>query len=348
MNILDAVDAVSLRKDIPQFRAGDELKIHVRVIEGNKSRLQVFQGIVIRRQGDGVRETFTIRKVSYGVGVERTFPVHTPVIEKIELVKKGEVRRAKLYYLRDLRGKAAKIREKRDGIEGYGDGILSTPEAVVVVSEPVAVSEPETIIFSMRNKGSLLKELPILVIVALVVSLFIKSFLVQFFYIPSGSMENTLQIKDRVAVNKVPFISDNIKRGDVVVFRDPNDWLPEPYENSTNQFVVKAKSALVAVGVLPNPAKQYLVKRVVGVGGDRVVCCTKDGKLTINGVEVTVPKGKLWVMGDHRGASADSRYHQDDINKGFVPESKVSGRVVGVIWPFKNITYIPRVDVLNN
>jgi ribosomal protein L19 len=158
MNILDAVDAVSLRKDIPQFRAGDELKIHVRVIEGNKSRLQVFQGIVIRRQGDGVRETFTIRKVSYGVGVERTFPVHTPVIEKIELVKKGEVRRAKLYYLRDLRGKAAKIREKRDGVEGYGDGILSTPEPVVIV-EPVTeavvedvveapvvvVSEPETI-----------------------------------------------------------------------------------------------------------------------------------------------------------------------------------------------------------
>jgi len=217
----------------------------------------------------------------------------------------------------------------------------------------------------MRNKGSLLKELPILVIVALVVSLFIKSFLVQFFYIPSGSMENTLQIKDRVAVNKVPFISDNIKRGDVVVFRDPNNWLPEPYDSTTNQFVAKAKSALVTVGVLPNPAKQYLVKRVVGVGGDRVVCCTKDGKLTINGVEVTepyifagnkpsemnfdvtVPKGKLWVMGDHRGASADSRYHQDDINKGFVPLSKVTGRVVGVIWPFKNITYIPRVDVLN-
>ena len=141
MNILDAVDAVSLRKDIPQFRAGDELKVHVRVIEGNKSRLQVFQGIVIRRQGDGVRETFTIRKVSYGVGVERTFPVHTPVIEKIELVKKGEVRRAKLYYLRDLRGKAAKIREKRDGVEGYGDGILSTPEPVVVAPVVEAVVE---------------------------------------------------------------------------------------------------------------------------------------------------------------------------------------------------------------
>jgi ribosomal protein L19 len=138
MNILDAVDAKSLRHDVPQFRAGDELKIHVRVIEGSKSRIQVFQGIVIRRQGDGVRETFTIRKVSYGVGVERTFPVHTPVIEKIELVKKGDVRRAKLYYLRDLRGKAAKIREKRDGIEGYGDGILSTPEKEVVIEAPVA------------------------------------------------------------------------------------------------------------------------------------------------------------------------------------------------------------------
>ena len=138
MNILDVVDAASLRKDIPQFRAGDELKIHVRVIEGSKSRLQVFQGIVIGRQGDGVRETFTIRKVSYGVGVERTFPVHTPVIEKIELVKKGDVRRAKLYYLRDLRGKAAKIREKRDGIEGYGDGILSRPVAEVVAEAPVA------------------------------------------------------------------------------------------------------------------------------------------------------------------------------------------------------------------
>ena len=143
MNILDVVDAASLRKDIPQFRAGDELKIHVRVIEGSKSRLQVFQGIVIGRQGDGVRETFTIRKVSYGVGVERTFPVHTPVIEKIELVTKGDVRRAKLYYLRDLRGKAAKIREKRDGVVGYGDGILSTPVAVVeeVVAEAPVVEE---------------------------------------------------------------------------------------------------------------------------------------------------------------------------------------------------------------
>jgi signal peptidase I len=216
----------------------------------------------------------------------------------------------------------------------------------------------------MRNKGSLLKELPILVVVALVVSLLIKTFVVQFFYIPSGSMENTLQIKDRVAVNKVPFISKSINRGDVVVFRDPNNWLPEIVDYDTNKYVLKAKSALVAVGVLPNPAKQYLVKRVVGVAGDRIVCCTKAGNLTINDVEVNepyiyagnkpsemtfnvvVPEGKIWVMGDHRGASADSRYHQDDINKGFVPLSKVTGRVVAVIWPFKNITYVPKVDVL--
>ena len=116
MNTLDALDAASLRDDIPDFRPGDTVKVHVRVIEGNRSRIQVFQGVVIRRQGGGIRETFTVRKVSFGVGVERTFPVHTPVVEKIEIVTRGDVRRAKLYYLRELRGKAAKIKEKRDVI----------------------------------------------------------------------------------------------------------------------------------------------------------------------------------------------------------------------------------------
>jgi large subunit ribosomal protein L19 len=114
MNTLDHVDAKSLRDDVPDFRPGDTLKVHVRVIEGSRSRIQIFQGVVIRRQGDGIRETFTVRKVSFGTGVERTFPVHTPVVEKIEVVTRGDVRRAKLYYLRDLRGKAAKIKEKRD------------------------------------------------------------------------------------------------------------------------------------------------------------------------------------------------------------------------------------------
>jgi large subunit ribosomal protein L19 len=114
MHILDSLDAASLRTDVPEFRPGDTLKVHVKVVEGNRSRVPVFQGAVIRRQGEGVRETFTVRKVSFGVGVERTFPVHSPILDKIEVVSRGDVRRAKLYYLRDLRGKAAKIKEKRE------------------------------------------------------------------------------------------------------------------------------------------------------------------------------------------------------------------------------------------
>jgi large subunit ribosomal protein L19 len=114
MQSLDAIDAASLRTDIPPFRVGDTVKVHVRVIEGNRSRIQIFQGVVIARAGDGVRETYTVRKVSFGTGVERMFPVHAPTVEKIEVVTRGDVRRAKLYYLRELRGKKAKIKELRD------------------------------------------------------------------------------------------------------------------------------------------------------------------------------------------------------------------------------------------
>ncbi|MCB1000558.1 MAG: 50S ribosomal protein L19 [Acidimicrobiales bacterium] len=114
MKSTDLVDNQYLRTDIPAFAAGDEVKVHVKVVEGNKERVQVFQGNVIRRQGSGVAETYTVRKVSYGVGVERTFPLHTPSVAKVEVVKRGDVRRAKLYYLRDRSGKAAKIREKRE------------------------------------------------------------------------------------------------------------------------------------------------------------------------------------------------------------------------------------------
>ncbi len=114
MHILDDLDKASLRDNIPAFRAGDTVKVHVNIIEGTRSRIQVFQGVVIGRSGEGVRETFTVRKVSFQVGVERTFPVHSPVIDHIEVVTRGDVRRAKLYYLRDLRGKKAKIKEKRD------------------------------------------------------------------------------------------------------------------------------------------------------------------------------------------------------------------------------------------
>jgi len=114
MQKLDAITAAQLRTDVPDFRPGDTVKVHVKVVEGNRSRIQVFQGIVIGRQGKGIGATFTVRKISFGVGVERTFPVHAPTIDQIELVSRGDVRRAKLYYLRNLRGKKARIREKRE------------------------------------------------------------------------------------------------------------------------------------------------------------------------------------------------------------------------------------------
>jgi len=114
MKSTDIVDQSSIRTDIPEFGPGDEVKVHVKVVEGNKERVQVFQGNVIARQGSGVQETYTVRKLSYGVGVERTFPVHTPSVAKLEVLKRGDVRRAKLYYVRDRVGKAAKIREKRE------------------------------------------------------------------------------------------------------------------------------------------------------------------------------------------------------------------------------------------
>ena len=214
----------------------------------------------------------------------------------------------------------------------------------------------------MMRKGSLLRELPILVILALLVSLLIKSFLVQFFFIPSGSMENTLQIKDRVAVNRLPFIGNDIQRGDVIVFRDPAGWLPEATEASGNVVVNTIREGLVLVGVVPNPAKQYLVKRVIGVAGDNVVA--KDQVLTINGkptsepyifagntpsdtdFNVTVPEGKVWVMGDHRGASGDSRVHQDDVNNGMVPVEKITGKVVAKIWPLNRIGLVTSHDPL--
>lgn len=207
---------------------------------------------------------------------------------------------------------------------------------------------------SRKAKGSSLRELPILVVSALVLSIIVKTFLVQFFYIPSGSMENTLQVNDRVGVNKLGAIFSDIKRGEVVVFRDPAEWLSAPYDESKGLAKI-VKDGLVFVGIMPDPAKQYLIKRVIGVGGDRVVCCTTSGKIEVNGVEVdepyiyagnkpsdstfdvTVPKGFIWVMGDHRGASADSRFHTDDPNKGMVPLDKVTGRALFVIWPLKHL-----------
>jgi len=142
MKTLDPVDAAVLRDDIPEFRAGDTVKVHVKVVEGNKTRVQVFQGVVIARSGSGASETYTVRKVSYGVGVERTFPLHSPIVEKIEVVTKGDVRRAKLYYLRGLRGKAAKIRERRDNSPAGSNSSASVAaEPVAEVVEAVEVDE---------------------------------------------------------------------------------------------------------------------------------------------------------------------------------------------------------------
>jgi signal peptidase I len=208
------------------------------------------------------------------------------------------------------------------------------------------------------KKGSLLRELPIIIVSALVVSIIVKTFFIHFFYIPSGSMENTLQVGDRIAVNKLGSYFGEAKRGEVVVFRDPAGWLGTPSESDDSKIIQTIKSGLVTVGVLPDPAKQYLIKRVIGVGGDTVTCCDKKGYLTVNGVsvsepyiftgdkpsdtdfKVTVPKGFVWVMGDHRGASADSRFHTDDIHKGMVPLSSIVGRATVVVWPLNNINFL--------
>ncbi|TAL24768.1 MAG: 50S ribosomal protein L19 [Frankiales bacterium] len=141
MNVLDELDAAQLRTDVPDFRPGDTLDVGVRVVEGNRSRVQHFQGVVIRRQGGGIRETFTVRKVSFGVGVERTFPVHTPVIETIKVVTRGDVRRAKLYYLRELRGKKAKIKEKRESAVPAKAAVTTSPVDPAATPAPPA-AEP--------------------------------------------------------------------------------------------------------------------------------------------------------------------------------------------------------------
>jgi len=217
---------------------------------------------------------------------------------------------------------------------------------------------------SPKAKGSSLRELPILIISALVLSIIVKTFFIQFFYIPSGSMENTLQVNDRVGVNKFGALFSDIKRGEVVVFRDPANWLSPNYDDSSGIRKV-IKDSLVFVGVLPDPSKQYLIKRVIGVGGDKVRCCGKDGKIEVNGIgidepyiyegdkpsdsdfEVEVPQGFIWVMGDHRGASADSRFHTDDPNKGMVALDKVTGRATFIIWPFSNLAILEKGEDLS-
>ena len=212
----------------------------------------------------------------------------------------------------------------------------------------------------MLKKGSFLRELPIIVVSALIVSIIVKTFLLHFFYIPTGSMENTLQIGDRIAVNKFGALFSEVKRGEVVVFGDPDNWLGQAQQSNDPKPIALIKSGLITVGVLPDPAKQYLIKRVIGVGGDNVTCCDTNEKLQVNGVSIDepyiysgdkpsetkfnidVPEGFLWVMGDHRAASADSRYQPDSANSGMVPLSKVVGRATFIVWPIRNIAIIEK------
>jgi len=210
----------------------------------------------------------------------------------------------------------------------------------------------------LPKRGSLFREIPIIVVSALVVSIFVKTFLIHFFYIPSGSMEKTLLIGDRIAVNKLANFFSDIKRGEVVVFKDPANWLGQAPGETGSKTVVAIKNALVSVGVLPDPAKQYLIKRVIGVGGDSVICCDAKGRLTVNGsainepyifagnkpsesnFTVNIPKGFIWVMGDHRSASADSRFHTEDIHHGMVPLDAVVGRAFATVWPPQDIKFL--------
>ena len=209
----------------------------------------------------------------------------------------------------------------------------------------------------LRSVLGAVRETVIIVVMAMVLSLVVKTWVAQAFFIPSGSMEDTLQVGDRVIVSKLHKQLDGIDRGDVVVFRDPGGWLPKISQPQGTDPVGVVQQALTFVGLLPDPADEHLIKRVIGVGGDRVVCCDAEQRLTVNGApieepyvypgddpsslsfDITVPADAVWVMGDHRSDSQDSRYHplDGDGTEGSVPLDNVVGRGIVTVWPIARV-----------
>ena len=220
---------------------------------------------------------------------------------------------------------------------------------------------------SSKKHSSFWRELPILVIIALALAFVLKTFLIQAFYIPSGSMENTLQVGDRVMVNKLAYTFGDIQRGDVVVFSGVDSWDPEiQVADSGNPITDALRSVAGAFGFATPNEKDY-IKRVIGLPGDHVECCDKQGRITVNGVplneeeylyngnkpsedtfNVWVPDDRIWVMGDHRAASADSRAHIGDPGGGAIPIDSVVGRAFVVIWPFSDMGLLTRPDGIDN
>jgi signal peptidase I len=212
--------------------------------------------------------------------------------------------------------------------------------------------------------GSLLKELVLIIGVALVLSVLVRTFVAQAFFVPSSSMEDTLLIQDRILASKLSTDLGGVNRGEIVVFTDPGDWLPEPEQPTGAAGMVR--SALMFVGLLPSDTGEDLVKRVIGVGGDRVVCCDADGRITVNGVsldesaylkpgggtdqvrfDVVVPADRVFVMGDNRADSSDSRYHLEE-DYGTVSIDSVVGRVVAVVWPLAHWSGQPVPAIFEN